>query len=372
MVDKNLNINNNSGESITVSGNNASRVFSINSGKTVSITSLTITGGSVPADAGGGIKNSGTLTLTSVNVYGNTAGVGGGISTQGSLTINNSNIGGTLAGQPNSATVNSGGGIQNVNGTLTIRNSSVAGNTASNPSGAGGGISNEINGIVTIVSSTISDNSAVQSGGGISSIAAVTVINSTISGNRSDLNGGGINTNGATATLNVINSTITNNRADFENNSTGAGGGISTFQSTTILHNTIVAGNFRGPGSTRDDVDGALDGTSSFNLIGDGTGMTGITHGSNGNQVGSGASPIDALLGLLANNGGSTLTHELLAGSPAIEAGSNANVPADTFDLDGDTNILGAAAIRSTWHGLPAYSRFCGCQHHSDSRHRCV
>ncbi len=354
VVDKNLTINNNSGESITVSGNNASRVFNINSGKTVSINALTITGGSVPADGGGGIKNSGgTLTLTSCNVYGNTAGVGGGISTQGSLTINNCNIGGTLAGQPNTATVNSGGGIQNVQGTLVIKNSSISGNTALNPSGAGGGISNEFNGVLTIVNSTISNNSAVQAGGGINSIAAVTIINSTISGNRSDLHGGGINTNGLAATLNLINSTITNNRADFDNDTVGAGGGISTFQSNTILHNTIVAGNFRGPGSTRGDVDGNLDGTSSFNLIGDGTGMTGITHGSNGNQVGSGASPIDAMLGALANNGGTTETHALLAGSPAIETGSNGNLPADTFDLDGDANIAETLPVDQRGMGFP-------------------
>ena len=35
MIHKNLTINNNSGESITISGNNVSRVFNINSGKTV-------------------------------------------------------------------------------------------------------------------------------------------------------------------------------------------------------------------------------------------------------------------------------------------------------------------------------------------------
>ena len=32
------------------------------------------------------------------------------------------------------------------------------------------------------------------------------------------------------------------------------------------------------------------------------------------------------------------MTHALLATSPAIEAGSNANLPTDTFDLDGDAN----------------------------------
>ncbi len=354
MVSKDVDINNNSGESITVSGNNANRVFNINSGKTVSITSLTITGGSEPADVGGGIKNSGgTLTLNSSNVYGNTAGIGGGISSTGSLTINNSNIGGTLAGQPNSATAGSGGGIQNANGTVVVKNSSISGNTANNLSGAGGGIANEINGVLTVVNSTIANNSATQEGGAINNGAAVTVINSTISGNQAGLHGGGIRTNGVGSTLTVINSTISNNRADSDNDTVGAGGGITTFQSTTILRNTIVAGNFRGTGSTRDDVDGALDATSSFNLIGDGTGMTGITHGANGNQVGTSGSPIDAMLGLLANNGGPTLTHALLGGSPAVEAGSNANVPVDTFDVDGDANTAETLPVDQRGTGFP-------------------
>ena len=41
----------------------------------------------------------------------------------------------------------------------------------------------------------------------------------------------------------------------------------------------------------------------------------------NGNFIGTSASPIDPLLGPLANNGGPTQTHKLLAGSPAIQAG---------------------------------------------------
>src|SRR5713101_5996651 len=92
-----------------------------------------------------------------------------------------------------------------------------------------------------------------------------------------------------------------------------------------VLHNTLIAGNFRGAtGTTRDDVFGALNAGGDYNLIGDGTGMTGLTNGVNGNLVGSAAAPIDPLLGPLQNNGGPTFTHALLAGSPAIDAGSTA------------------------------------------------
>ena len=64
------------------------------------------------------------------------------------------------------------------------------------------------------------------------------------------------------------------------------------------------------------------------NLIGDGTGGTGFTNGVNGDIVGTSVNPIDPKLGPLKNNGGRTKTHALLAGSPAIDAGDNAGVPA--------------------------------------------
>ncbi|MEL7447880.1 MAG: choice-of-anchor Q domain-containing protein [Pseudomonadota bacterium] len=57
------------------------------------------------------------------------------------------------------------------------------------------------------------------------------------------------------------------------------------------------------------------------NLIGDGTNAD-WPIGVPGDQVGTAQAPIDPLLGPLQNNGGSTATHELLPGSPAIDAGS--------------------------------------------------
>ena len=61
------------------------------------------------------------------------------------------------------------------------------------------------------------------------------------------------------------------------------------------------------------------------NLIGDGGGSTGF--GVNFDIVGTSANPIDPKLGPLALNGGKTKTHALLAGSPAIDRGDNANLP---------------------------------------------
>jgi hypothetical protein len=97
-----------------------------------------------------------------------------------------------------------------------------------------------------------------------------------------------------------------------------------------ILTNTIVAGN----GATEapdvynsNDFYGLIGGAN--NLIGDGTG-SGFTN-VEGNQVGNVTpytAPIDPLLGPLGDNGGSTPTHALLDGSPAIDAGTSEGCPA--------------------------------------------
>jgi hypothetical protein len=262
VVAKDVTIHNNSGEQITVSGNNASRVFNINPTKTAAIIGLTISGGQ-SATSGGGILNDGTLSV--------------------------------------------------VNSTLTGNNTDID----------GGAISNSGPGVLTLINTTISGNSAAGNGGGV-------------------VNLGG--------TLTSVNSTFSNNRADSDGNSIGTGGGISHGSGTTTLHNTIVAGNFNEDGATdaADDIGGTVNAASSFNLIGTG-GAGGLTNGVNNNQVGV----ADAGLGALADNGGLTQTHALLSTSVAVEAGSNANLPADTFDLDGDADMGETLPVDQRGTGFP-------------------
>ena len=232
------------------------------------------------------------------------------------------NIGTGTTGNLNNLTItngnnNGGGGIFNT-GTLTVTNSTVSGNTA-NVNGYGGGIDN-LGGTLTITNSIVSGNTAKGDGGGIyTTSGTLTVTNSTVSGNTSSFRGGGIISYNGTATL--TNVTITGNRSN--DNGSVTGGGLSNLGGTTItLNNTLVAGNFRGTGTTRDDMNGAVAGTSANNLIGDGTNLTGITNGTGGNQIGTGATPINPLLQPLANNGGVTLTHALGQNSPALGVGS--------------------------------------------------
>src|SRR5262249_49908611 len=114
--------------------------------------------------------------------------------------------------------------------------------------------------------------------------------------------------------------------ADTITANTAAGGGIDRNGLTpssgdqVALSNTLIAGN---TGPAWPDVAGAFT-SHGYNLNRDPTGSTGIANGVNGDLVGSGDSPIDPRLRPLANNGSPTKTHALLAGSPAVDAGSPA------------------------------------------------
>ena len=339
----------------TVSGNTASYGVGGNGGAgggiynfgTLTVSESTLSGNTASEylDGGGAIYNLGTLTVSNSTVSDNRAGAGGGIyNYSGTLSVSESTLSGnsaynggaiichgggiynysgtvtvsasTLSG--NSAFSYFGGGIYNYSGTLTVSNSTLSGNSAHQ----GGGIHNS--GTLTISDSALTGNSASY-GGGIEDYGTLTVSNSTLSGNSAVGNGGGMylyNTIGVTLT----NVTLTANRANTFGGSNYPGGGLYSYSSSApVLHNTLIAGNFRNAtGTNPDDVYGPLDPGGDYNLIGDGTGMSGLSDGVNGNQIGSADAPIDPLLGPLQDNGGSTLTHALLLGSPALDAGNNA------------------------------------------------
>jgi hypothetical protein len=158
---------------LTISGNNASTVFTVNSG-TVTISGLTIANGQGGAE-GGGIFNSpgSTLTVSNCTFSGNTASVfGGGIFNGPGSTLTVSDC--TFSGNTSSG---GGGGIENYYGTLTVNNSTFSGNSAN----FGGGIENYY-GALTANNSTFSGNSA-SLGDGIENYSALTLTNSIVAGN---------------------------------------------------------------------------------------------------------------------------------------------------------------------------------------------
>ena len=311
-------------------------------GATVEISHITVRNGN--ASIGGGIRNCGTLTLSGTTVVGNTAaGRGGGIASTGSgfeyeTTIAASRVSGNAA--------DDGGGISTMH-TLTLSNSSVSGNVANDD---GGGIYDESPAFhaLTVERSTVAGNTAGDDGGGIYklSIGELIITDSAVSGNTASIFfgfGGGIHvTPGGSFRAAIQNSTISGNVA-------GGGGGIYfdsrgdlTLTNTTTSHNsphgisfvrglfatvtlknTIVADSCAGPITS-----------AGHNLDSDDT----------CNLTEPGDLPAnDPLLGPLQDNGGPTFTHVLLAGSPAIDAGDNADCPATdqrgvARPFDGDGN----------------------------------
>ncbi|MBD2249325.1 hypothetical protein [Nostoc sp. FACHB-888] len=273
-------INGKESSNLTISGNNASRVFNVNDQDSnnqikVEVTGLTITGGT-SVDNGGGILNLENLTINSSTISSNSAFSGAGIANFGTANINSSTI------SSNSTTEGVGGGVAN-GGMLIIDNSTIAQNSSlfggginnfgriiisnstlsSNQSDKGGGINNT--GKVTVSNSTISKNSAVSdsdifvfgtdtitsslsgdtfsgNGGGVfnSIEGKFTLLNSIVFGNQATGSGGGI-FNSSQVTL--INSIVTNNTADSDNNGIGKGGGISNDSGIFSASNTIIAAN---------------------------------------------------------------------------------------------------------------------------------
>jgi hypothetical protein len=236
-----------------------------------------------------------------------------------SLTINKD---ATITGPTSqSVTINGNGNrvLTITSGNVSISNLTVSGGNAG--AGDGGGLLNSSSGTITLTGMLFTGNTAVNGGGIAGTAGTINILNSTISGNTSIASGGGIFNQAGT--LNLTNVTVSNNRANSDNSGAETGGGLFRTAGTVTLKNTIVAGNFRAAGTTSDDVSGAVNAASLSNLVGDGTNLTGITNGVNGNQVGTSGSPLNARLGALSDNGGPTMTQALLAGSPALDAGDN-------------------------------------------------
>jgi hypothetical protein len=321
-----------------VGGGGLDRVFHILAGSTAAISGVAVQNGDT-GDNGGGICNEdGTLTLTNSTVSGNSAASwGGGIySEDGALTLTNSTVSGNSADW-------GGGGIYNY-GALALTDSTVSGNSADR----GGGIYNE-DGTLTLTNSTISGNSADR-GGGIGNWDSLTLTNSTVSGNSAASWGGGIYNKDGTLTL--TNSTVSGNSA------ASWGGGIYNEDGTLTLTNSTVSDNSaaswgggiynRKVGVTVELINAIIaDNPSGSDCYGEGD-FASLGHNLDGDGTCNLTEPTDLpstnpLLGPLADNGGPSFTHALLADSPAIDAGNNTGAPATDqrgvarpIDGDGD------------------------------------
>jgi CSLREA domain-containing protein len=317
-------------------------------GRQLTITDSTVSGANSPgfgggaSGVGGAVWNAGTVTITRSVISGSTNGGGGGLLNIGTATISHSDI----AGGAHAV----GGGISNA-GPLTLVDSSIAGG-----SGSGGGIESSA-GTVTIIRTRIHDSSAgpgefaLNGGGGIwvsggTLMVADSLVNNNEEEDLSDeLGGGGLLVTGA------ANATLTN--VTFSGNTAPVGSAVRARGSgTVLLINSTVAANRGRPGRVS-DVGAALMGavtlrntivannTAEVNAVPPTASIADanchahmISEGHNlesGNSCGlrgpGDLQNVSPVLGPLAGNGGTTATHALRIGSPAIDAGASAGCP---------------------------------------------
>jgi CSLREA domain-containing protein len=284
-----------------IDANLLDRVFMVESGAHASLSSITIRRG-LTAGLGGGIyvESGASATVDGVTVIGNSGG-GGGIHARGPLTVTNSIIATNQA-----ANDQSGGGILAFDTNLVIMDSTIRDNTAAS---RGAGLFLQDPGSAKLVNVTVSGNESAGEGGGITNLGmALSLLNVTISGNQAVLGGAALDNHGVTT---ITNTTVFNNSSV-----TGIGGLYNNpiNNGTINVVNTIVAAN--GGGNCGGTVSGIV---SSGNNIDSETSCNFLSSGDLSNA--------DPLLGALDENGGPTLTHWLLTGSPAIDAGSNQACP---------------------------------------------
>jgi hypothetical protein len=253
---------------LAVDGNNSTRVFHILSGKTVTISQLTIQHGSFTGAFSGG------------------AGI---LNEHGTLTVNNCAISNNFAQATGTSNVEGGGILNSANGTpnasLTVLNCTINGNTAiasgAAGTGSGGGIGSDGN-----------------SGGTVTAV----LTNSTISGNHVD----GRNSNGA----------------GISSSGSAGGGATLTVTSCTFSGNTVGP---NGSGSAIIATGTASSANSIYNISQDVIGSIGSAgYNVGGNLFGPTDHPgDDPKIGPLQNIGGQLSVHVPLCGSPALDAGKN-------------------------------------------------
>lgn len=279
------------------------RVFDVLENANLSLENLSVSGGNCVGDGGGiNVEKDASLAALNCEIKSNsTVSDGGAIHNSGTCRLERVNISANRAAGYSS----DGGGIYN-SGDLLLLNSSVSNNT-------GTGIYNFET--IILIGSTISGNS--QQGIYLNG-ASAGLVNTTISGNQKS----GLSIFNSSVT--ITNCTITENSSNYDSDA----GGIDSRNSAVFLRNSIIAGNLNTD-------DGVLDLSGEFN--GNANNLIGSLAGASG-TVGSGSDTVNPNPGLaaLADNGGPTRTHALLAGSPALNGGDNTLVSLDDEDGDQD------------------------------------
>lgn len=298
VINKNLSITGPGAGSLAISGNDASRVFSISGSAVVTIDGLTITNG-YDTWGGGGIyiTSSGDVTfqnciIENCYVESSTWGKGGGIYAYASsgtksfvnCIIRNNEVNRTFT------TGSIAGGLWGGNGcSLIIDKCAFYGNSAYGYGAA-------------------SNSGAVNLSGG-----SITVRNSTFSGNQAE----------GSYAAGVFNGATVDFCSFVDNTSTAwtAGSAGVNFGTGATVTNCLFIGTYDGSSTARSDVVGTVENMGDC-IVNDYSGLT-ITNDLGGNQLGT-----DPLVDVLQLVDG-TYVHPIDDTSPAYEAGSCGSVTED-------------------------------------------
>ncbi len=344
-IDKSLTIaGRRAGTQLNRSGmnNTAHRIIEQSAG-TVNYLDLTLQGGVLQADEGGNARIAGgTANFTRVSIVAGIASLAGGLVSDAGTTVNFTDC--SIEGNQAVGQIASSAGGMRINGDSTIVRSFIGDNTATgiapnnnftNANAQGGGIVYDGTGTHTIVNSVFSANAA-----------RCTLPNGSVT--DGEVIGGGI------AVLGNVNLTITATTIakSYLDGSTKIGVAVASFSqaSVNIVDSILVIDNDR-------SADAALNwsgGSVSHSIVTSVIGST-LTTGTDGNIVGTTYEQMNFAPNV--NNptatsyaGGRIVTIPLLAGSPALDAGSSAT----TTDHRGQS-VIGAArdigAFEGIWDG---------------------
>lgn len=287
---------------ITISGNAASRIFTVDNAATIEISNLRLIDGISTNDGGAIHINSGDVLLERCELSGHLADERGG-----AIYVENAN--------------------------LSIRDSTISASS----SGTNGGAINANTG------------------------STLNMVQSTISGNSSGHHGGGLFAK--QGTVRIVSSTVTRNTADTRDGGFDGGGIRRASGTTTFIYvgNSVIAENT--DASTFGDIHPDVSGdflSLGHNFIGITDGSTGLDLRVNNDKAGDSSSPLEPQLSALQLNGGGILTHKPLFNSPLVEAANpdlfsdrawNGNPPAE--DQRGNARIQNANPDIGTIEFIP-------------------
>jgi predicted outer membrane repeat protein len=212
----------------------AFRLFEVYSGGTLTLDSVTLSGGDSASYGGAVYNNYGSLIIKNSIITKNSAKYGGGIYTHNGYTyISGSVITGNTA-------TGSGGGVYSsgLSATLVMKNSTVSKNSAQVDTGGVG----SHRGTASIENSVVTGNTAGFRGAGVYAVAGTLTISggSVISKNTAGNFGGGVSHRFyVTGVTHIYDSTITGNKAL-------DGGGVWEDSTTTVIDNSTIAKNSAG------------------------------------------------------------------------------------------------------------------------------